>query len=174
LPPDPGVIQVQFTPTAPAVPDFALQMGEMRVAHVIVLGDAPPPTGVTLPPDADLDLLGQPVQLTFSGFPNGVYSVVQLDFHAVMLAGTWRGTPVFMHIEPMRGTRVNVRSSVGKELTDGQTINFPVTVDVSSWLDGGLLDEAFALNGKIVCDDRNNPGVSSQLADRIAASFTLP
>jgi hypothetical protein len=173
-PPRPGEAAVQFLPEGPQVADLTLDLASLRLARVVVLGDAPPPPmGPMPPPEVDLDLRSGGITMRFTDLLPGVYSRVQLDFHAVMLAGTWRGTPFVAHLEPQRGTRVSLRAVAGQELVAGQDIAFTVAVDVTSWFADQVLDQAMVQAGSITCDDRANPLVSMQLADRVARSFLM-
>jgi hypothetical protein len=145
----------------------------MSLEPIAIYGDAPPPPAGAVPPSIQLDLLGQGSAVELDGLRPGLYSGVQLDFHNVMLEGTWQGTP--FTLQPERsGAPINLRASSAQELGPGKDITFVLSVDPSGWFADGLLDSAVVADGAILCDSHDNPEVAAQLAARIQASLTLP
>jgi hypothetical protein len=170
----PGKLTLSVLPSAASTPDLVLTRATMRLEHVQVFGNVPPPRP---PPPIDLSfdaLASGGVSQMFAHLPPGVYSRVQLSVDDVMIEGTWRGTPFTARFMMFGGAPVDLRSLSGHELTPDDDLDLIVTVDVSSWFAGNLLDSAMATGGQITCDGLNNQPVTMELIDRIRRSFALP
>src|SRR5439155_3826993 len=174
-PPKPGLLTVTFVPTAPATPDLVLSSGTLRLDHILVIGDAPPPMHMPPMQAVNLDVLSSGGSLTFTMLPPGVYSRVQLVFENVMLQGTWRGMPFQARLAVFRPMPVDLRSPTGKELGHDMDVTFTVGVDAGSWFAGNVLDGASPPpgGGTTLIDEQNNFGVTMELTTRVGRSFSL-
>ena len=151
-----GELSVTFIPLPASVPELQLTSATMRLSHIGVFGNAPPPPGPPPPNDLAFDALDGGVRRDFM-LPPGIYSRVQLAYENVVINGTWRGTPFQVRLAMMRGFPVDLRATVGRELSVDNDVAFVVDVDVGSWFAGNLLDGAVASGGQIICDPLTNP-----------------
>ncbi|MEO9193489.1 MAG: hypothetical protein ABI445_07495 [Polyangia bacterium] len=168
----PGVVTVTFFSSSPTDTNLVLSTGTMKLSHLEVSGDAPPMYPPTLP-ERKLDLTNyNTVAQAITGLAPGLYDLVQFDYHAIMMTGTWRTVPFSIHIEPVGMPQVSVRADVAHELGENEDVTFGIFVGVASWFAGDLLDSAMSHGGVLVCDGASNPFVSMELAQRISMSFS--
>ena len=167
-----GELSVTFIPLPASVPELQLTSATMRLSHIGVFGNAPPPVGPPPPNDLAFDALDGGVRRDFM-LPPGIYSRVQLAYENVVINGTWRGTPFQVRLAMMRGFPIDLRATVGRALSVDNDVAFVVDVDVGSWFAGNLLDGAVASGGQIICDPLTNPAITMELGMRIGRSFVL-
>jgi hypothetical protein len=176
---------VKFVPSA-LVPDerLTLTTATMRLGHVNVFGNAPPPgpppTGGTPDGGAPKDRLDFTAltpgggELTFD-VPQGLYSLVEFHLENIDLDGTWKG--VTFHARPagFPGPKVDLRADDAQEALPDQTITFTVAVDPNAWFANAVLDGAKPATGmtEIFCDDLNNTAVAHMITTQMAGSFSL-
>ncbi|HVZ71556.1 MAG TPA: hypothetical protein VHJ20_04200 [Polyangia bacterium] len=194
---------VSFQATALTTSDaLTVQDATMRLAHVRVFGDTPPPPssssanadGGPTPdggpidggpldgprPNPSTDRLDFDALATTSGsltfdVPQGLYSVVDLELQNVVIDGQWKTTTFHARLASVHGPHVDLRAPAGMEATSGETITFAVRVDPNAWFAGNVLDGATAdtATGAVFIDDLNNPTIAATLTKQISASFAL-
>jgi hypothetical protein len=171
-PPPDGVLTLSIAASASPAEPLQLTSASLGIERLTVLGDVAPDARAMVA-EAHIDLLSTGKTLTFMMLPQGLYSRVQFRFEELSLQGSWRGTPLSVHLDSDNGELVDLRSAAGVEVTPGHDGSFAVTVDDNSWFAGDLLDSATQAQGQILVDALDNTAVGSQLFARVPASFSL-
>jgi hypothetical protein len=174
--PDPGTLTISFQPQPASVAGLSLATATLQLDRIQVIGNRPPPDP---PPPMPLTVDALATSATSTAAmhpPPGVYSRVQLSVEQLTVTGTWRGTPLEVHLGMFGGNQVDVRSASGTgiDLEPGDDVTLPVQINVGSWFADNVLDGAMVVNGRILCDPQHNGPTSMQLSMRVNLSFSLP
>jgi hypothetical protein len=169
---EPGVATIDFVPTLPTDTNLVLSSGDMHLSHIALAGTTPPPAS---PPmvQLDLDLESPGGVAMLDGLDPGTYSIVLIEYHAVMLAGTWKGTPFTAHVEPVDTPQVHVTAPMGQALGENENVAFTTDIDVGAWFAGDLLDSATVENGTIQIDYQHNMTLANTIAMSVSQSFSV-
>jgi hypothetical protein len=146
----------------------------VQIEGLTVLGDVAP-DGRSMVSEFDLDVLSSGASFSLSMLPQGVYSRVRFSVDHATAAGSWRGMPLTVALEPNddNGASVVDLRSDGVEVTPGHDGELAVGVDAGAWFAGNVLDGAAPVQGQIVVDGSHNVAVASQIISSLLGSFTL-
>jgi hypothetical protein len=172
--PPPGTLTVDVRPTVSAVAGLQLSSGHVQIEGLTVLGDVAP-DGRSMVSEFDLDVLSSGASFSLSMLPQGVYSRVRFSVDHATAAGSWRGMPLTVALEPTddNGASVVDLRSNGVEVAPGHDGELAVGVDAGAWFAGNVLDGAAPDQGQIVVDGSHNTAVASQIISSLLGSFTL-
>lgn len=169
-----GILTLDLNPTVSAVSGLQLTSGRVQIEGLTVLGDVAP-DGRSMVSEFNLDVLSAGASFSLSMLPQGVYSRVRFSVDHANVAGSWRGMPLTVSLEPDddNGASVVDLRSDGVEVTPGHDGELAVGVDAGAWFAGNVLDGATPDQGQIVVDDSHNVAVATQIISNLVGSFTL-
>ena len=132
--PPAGTLTVDVRPTVSAVAGLQLSSGRVQIEGLTVLGDVAP-DGRSMVSEFNLDVLSSGASFSLSMLPQGVYSRVRFSVDHANAAGTWRGMPLTVSLEPNddNGASVVDLRSDGVEVTPGHDGELAVGVDAGAW-----------------------------------------
>jgi hypothetical protein len=169
-----GTLTLDVRPTVSAVTGLQLSSGRVQIEGLTVLGDVAP-DGRSMVSEFNLDVLSSGASFSLSMLPQGVYSRVRFSVDHATVAGTWRGMPLTVSVEPDddNGASVVDLRSAGVEVTPGHDGELAVALDAGAWFAGNVLDGATPDQGQIVVDNSHNAAVASEIISSMLGSFTL-
>jgi hypothetical protein len=166
----PSQLALALSLTPPTIDQLTVTGGRLDLSRVGVFGDAPADERTligrvefTLPADAGV--------VPFPDAPYGLYSRTCASVDALVLTGSWRGTPLAVGFE-VEYLSVDLRAAPA-EYSPDQNATLSVAIDMDGWFDPRRLDSATLDGGIIRVDARHNPWIAVDMARSIADSFTL-
>lgn len=172
-----GTVMVSFAglPPPPSGP-LALASASLRLKDVSLYGDVQTAPGFQLG-NVSVDALATPAPVRVSGLPQGVYSRLEFSIESLEVSGQWRERTLHLSLADDDGdddeVGVNLRSAQGLELAAGETVEFAVIFDVSSWFAAVDLDLAEVDDQTIQLDDNHNSVLTAAIVAAVPPSFEL-